>query len=597
MNDFIEINKLRRQQASIAQFGSFALNENNLQIILNEAARVCADGLGTKYSKICRFRPEEGDLLIEAGHGWRAGIIGNVVSKADISSPQGRAFITGEPAICEDLATDEVYRLPLFYTEHGIVSTIDVLIKSSKKSYGVLEVDSDQRVVFDQQDIIYLTGFANVLAEALATTAQKAREAELLATEQTLKAQALESQYIAQAAKRSAEARALFITTMSHELRTPLNAIIGFLELVLETSLSAEQSSHLTVAQQNAKHLRVLVDDILDYGKIEAGESIIATAPFSIKNLILDIAATTKGLLLERPVDVNVAIDPELPSVFLGDATRIRQVLLNLSSNSAKLTKQGSISIRVKESVRNPDRPTLRFEVEDTGPGVDQSLQEKIFEFYGRNDNLGPWKEGSTGLGLAISKALVYQMEGKIGVRSDGNKGSTFWFELPLYISQPGPSVDVEPPPQKAQASRRKLLKFLIAEDVRSSRLLLEIILRKLGHEVRSCEDGVQAVAAAQREHFDIILMDIQMPDMNGLEATQAIRRIDGPSKSSLIVAVTADAFPERVNEIFNAGIDQTIIKPIDREAIEKLIIDFLKKSEFTHEAQRGLGSGLITNS
>lgn len=134
MADTVEIEKLRRQQSAIAHFGSFALNESDLQAILNEAARVCAEGLGTKYSKICRFRPEEGDLLIEAGYGWRVGLVGNVVSKADASSPQGRAFTTGDPAICEDLTKDEGFRLPSFYPEHGIVSTIDVLIQGAQKA-------------------------------------------------------------------------------------------------------------------------------------------------------------------------------------------------------------------------------------------------------------------------------------------------------------------------------------------------------------------------------------------------------------------------------------------------------------------------------
>jgi len=203
VTDTVEIEKLRRQQTAIANFGSFALSGSDLQAILNEAARVCAQGLGTKYSKICRFRAEEGDLLIEAGFGWRIGLIGNVVSKADESSPQGRAFTTGDPAICEDLTKDAAFKLPEFYLEHGIVSTIDVLIKGAQKAYGVLEVDSDKLISFDQQDIIYLTGFANVLAEALAATEQKAKEAELLATEQRLQAQALENRITAEAAQKN----------------------------------------------------------------------------------------------------------------------------------------------------------------------------------------------------------------------------------------------------------------------------------------------------------------------------------------------------------------------------------------------------------
>jgi signal transduction histidine kinase/ActR/RegA family two-component response regulator len=577
MAETVEIAKLRRQQTAIAKFGSFALNESNLQAILNEAARVCAEGLGTKYSKICRFRPEEGDLLIEAGYGWRVGLIGNVVSRADASSPQGRAFTTGDPAICEDLTKDDDFELPRFYPEHGIVSTIDVLIQGAQKAYGVLEVDSDTRVTFDQQDIIYLTGFANVLAEALASTEQRAREAELLANEQTLKAQALESQIIAQAAQKTAEARTTFIATISHELRTPLNAIVGFSALLAKTSLNNEQSAYLNVVQENASHLRSLVDDILDYAKIEAGKIRIDNAPFSLREIVSGVVATTNALAIERPIRIELVIDPDLASVFLGDAKRVRQVLLNIASNAVKFTKKGSIRIRVFEKVKHPDRPTIRFEIQDTGPGVEPEMQHKIFEFYEKLSQVEQSGAGSTGLGLAISRAIVRLMDGDIGVQSDGKTGSTFWFEIPLNIAQP---LLVTPqslhPDQNQQIPVRKL-SVLIVEDSNSSRTLLEIILRKLGHSVSSCANGAEAVEAAKLQTFDVIFMDLQMPVMNGVDATRLIRALDNPSASALIVAVTADAFPERHQQVINAGIDQIISKPFDPESLTHLISAYEK--------------------
>jgi PAS domain S-box-containing protein len=173
-DDADKVRKLRRQQAAIASFGSFALHESDLAKILNEAARVCAEGLDVRYTKVCRYRPAENDLLIEAGFGWQPGVIGHVVSRADDSTPQGRAFITGEPAVCMDVRNDNAFKLPAFYAAHGIITTIDAAIKGAGKPYGVLEVDSDELLTFDAHDIDFVTAFANVLAEAVVTASRNA---------------------------------------------------------------------------------------------------------------------------------------------------------------------------------------------------------------------------------------------------------------------------------------------------------------------------------------------------------------------------------------------------------------------------------------
>src|SRR6202161_4530466 len=172
--DAAKVRKLLRQQAAIATFGSYALRESDLLKVLTEAAHVCAEGLEVPFSKVCRYRAAENDLLIEAGYGWQPGVVGPVVSRADVSSPQGRAFATGEPSICNDLRSDNNFVLPPFYAAHGIVSTIDVIIKGGDQPYGVLEIDNDRQHDYDQHDIDFLTGFANVLAAAGATSARTA---------------------------------------------------------------------------------------------------------------------------------------------------------------------------------------------------------------------------------------------------------------------------------------------------------------------------------------------------------------------------------------------------------------------------------------
>jgi GAF domain-containing protein len=173
-DDAAKVRKLLRQQAAVASFGSFALRQSDLLKVLTEAARVCAEGLSVPFSKVCRYRAEEKDLLIEAGIGWRAGVVGHVVSRADSTSPQGRAFATGEPSICNDLRKDHDFELPPFYAAHGIISTIDVIIKGESQPYGVLEIDNNEQHDYDQHDVDFLTGFANVLAEAVATSERTA---------------------------------------------------------------------------------------------------------------------------------------------------------------------------------------------------------------------------------------------------------------------------------------------------------------------------------------------------------------------------------------------------------------------------------------
>ena len=184
--DTAKVRKLLLQQTAIAGFGSFALRQSDLLKVLTEAARVCAKGLSVPFCKVCRYRPEENDLLIEAGCGWRAGVVGHVVSSADKTSPQGLAFTTGKPSICNDLREDNTFKLPPFYAEHGIISTIDVVIKGDDRPYGVLEIDNTQQHDYDQHDVNFLTGFANVLAEAVATSARTGILQSTIARMQTL---------------------------------------------------------------------------------------------------------------------------------------------------------------------------------------------------------------------------------------------------------------------------------------------------------------------------------------------------------------------------------------------------------------------------
>lgn len=576
MSDTKIIDKLRRQQSAIAHFGSFALHEKDLKKILNEAVRICAEGLGTRFAKICRYRPIENDLLIEVGYGWNPGLIGKILSRADTSSPQGRAFTTGEPAICEDINQEKSFILPNFYKEHGIVSTIDILIPGEEHSYGVLEVDSDQYLIFDQQDIVYLTGFANILAEAISASSQRNKEIEFIRNEEKLKKKAIEIELIADTAKKLAKAQNSFIGVMSHELRTPLNAIVGFSHLLAKTPLNSEQNSFLAILQSNTEHLRSLVNDVLDYARIEAGKIDLILSPFSIREFIHEIVMTTKILITDRNIAVIEDVDNNLENIYIGDVTRIRQVMLNIIGNAAKFTKEGSITIRSKIIRKEGEVHTVRFEVEDTGIGIDPLQHKQIFELYERGDFSNNEKQMGTGIGLAVCSAIVRLMDGKLGVISEGNSGSLFWFEIPLKEPSrlsPDFLIDQERRSKKIEnLETHRKLEILIAEDAEASRMLLEIILQDLGHNVSSCKNGAEAVAIASQKRFDLIILDLQMPIMGGFQAARIIRSLNNSVGSKNIIALTASSSPENNKEAFEAGIDLVINKPFDHDSLKEIL-------------------------
>jgi two-component sensor histidine kinase len=275
-SDAAKVGKLLRQQAAIAGFGSFALRQSDLLTVLAEAARACAEGLGVPFSKVCRYRTAENDLLIEAGHGWKTGVVGHVVSRADASSPQGRAFITGEPSICNDLHEDSNFKLPPFYAEHGIVSTIDVIIKGNGQPYGVLEIDNDRQHDYDRHDIDFLTAFANVLAEAVATAA---RTATLQTTLARMKMLVDEKDLLLQQKKVLAE-------ELQHRVRNNLQLVYGMLSKQLGDTADEAARRGIKGIARRVSSLAHVYDHLL-------GNEMARTTDFGgyVKSLCMDIAA------------------------------------------------------------------------------------------------------------------------------------------------------------------------------------------------------------------------------------------------------------------------------------------------------------------
>ncbi|MCX7604131.1 MAG: ATP-binding protein, partial [Bryobacteraceae bacterium] len=337
----------------------------------------------------------------------------------------------------------------------------------------------------------------------------------------------------------------------------------------LDTPLSAEQRSYLETIRSSARALLGIVNDILDFSRMEKGRLEIVREPFELHALleesfpVVAVEAERKGLRVE------LEFDPSIPQRVLGDGMRLRQVLLNLLSNAVKFTHTGFV--RLEARAAGPG--LVRFEVCDSGIGIPEEKQREIFKAFTQADSSITRRYGGAGLGLTISEELVRRMGGRLELESKPGQGSRFFFTLPLPPDEPPAGMPAGPAPAPAQADEKRL-RILLAEDNPVNRLAVERLLQRIGHEVRSVADGAAAVREALRCEWDLILMDVQMPQMEGLEATRRIREHEARRGAgrTRVVGLTAHAFAEDVQRCLDAGMDACLVKPFHLDDLKRLM-------------------------
>ena len=375
------------------------------------------------------------------------------------------------------------------------------------------------------------------------------------------------------------KSKSVFLSNMSHEIRTPMHAIVGLTELLLQDNLSQEVKEKLKSIKFSGDKLNVIIDDILDLSKIEAGKLKLEKVEFSLRQMLTNIEGTTGLLIKEKPVKILFETDPLLPEFIIGDPTRLHQILTNLVSNAVKFTAKGQVSVRSFLAQKLGKMAVIQFEIRDTGIGIAANRLESIFDSFEQAEKDTSRQFGGTGLGLTICKLLAELIGGKIEVSSIEGEGSCFTVSLPFECREVGQEMEAGLGHSGDDGDFRQL-RVLLVEDNKINQFLAEQILLKWDIQTRVAQNGLEAIQILAEDYFDIVLMDLQMPEMDGFTATAELRsgRVSTKNPKVQIIALTADAFYDTKLKVFEIGMNDYLSKPFSQITLREKLNEAVKR-------------------